>query len=382
PCVQAILGLFIYRFQPVDVDDYIWEMRGTHPTTGKTHREQGSFSYGGWVDSLLKQEHLDILAKEASLDPLSKEATTLEIKTKTDIITASQVLYVASGFIVESSSVVEFYLGQTGTMVAMVKFGGVPFSGATVTGDYYKPDDSVFLSDQSFTEVGSTGVYSHTFNVPSNAAEGVYKVKMKAVKSVGGSSFSDNFNDGNADGWVTSGATWVVVDEGAPQNFVYKKTDYGAFIYAFKADEADLLNGTYKAKVRCDSPGGNYVGIAFRFYFRRGAGNVRLMKHTSGTAITLEETNYYSLTVNFDQFYELKVVLLNGSIKCYVDDALQIDYNDADPKPAGKIGLFSYNSIASYDDADVVVSGLTEEAYVARDFRISKAPGVIEFIAE
>jgi len=97
----------------------------------------------------------------------------------------------------------DFYLGQTGTLVKMVKFDGMPFSGATVKGDYYKPDDTPFLSAQPFTEIGdglyyldygftTEGTYTGKFfenGVPSTM--GVFRVSdiitlINAVKTASG----------------------------------------------------------------------------------------------------------------------------------------------------------------------------------------------------
>jgi len=374
PITQLILGTFFYNFTATDVGYYIWQMKGTHPVTGKEHTFEGNFLYGGWVDSLLKPEHLDLLAKET---------TSQAIKAKTDTLTPGQeVVFVSRGLTVESHSVTNFYLGESATIVAEVKFDTLPVSGATVTGDYYKPDNTVFLSNQAFTEIGTTGIYVHTFDIPTNADKGVYKIKIKATKTTGGGiSYSEDFTGFISADWGNTGGTYVVYDESAPQGYIYRKTDYGGFMYAFSIAGGNFADFTYIAKVRMDSTlpdgsnaGSDYVGITFRyadssnnydFYFRRSAGNVRLRKNGA----TLKETPSGAVW-NKDQWYTMKVVVTGGNIKCYVNDVLQIEYNDSNPLPAGMVGLFTYNSVGSWDDISVETTGVTTEAFVARDFKV------------
>ena len=86
PCQQIIISIFLYRFQPSAAGDFVWQMKGTHPQTNKLHTIEGNFSYGGWVDSLLKPEHLDLLAKEATLDLKASQVAVDDIKAETDKI--------------------------------------------------------------------------------------------------------------------------------------------------------------------------------------------------------------------------------------------------------------------------------------------------------
>jgi len=262
----------------------------------------------------------------------------------------------------------------------MVKFDGLPYSGATVVGNYYNPDNTVFLSNQSFIEIPNTGVYAHTFDIPKNAQKGVYRVKIIASKTEGGGSFLDDFEDGDAAGWGNTGGTYVVLNEGAPQGYVYRKIDYGDFMYAYSTAIGNQLDFTYQIKVRMDSQlpsgvnaGSDYVGITFRFanssnnydcYFRAGSGNIRLRR----SGATLAESPS-GAAWNKDQFYTLKVVVTGGNIKCYVDGVLKIDFTDSNPLPAGMIGLMTYNSVGTWDDVSVEVAGVTVYAYTYRDFQ-------------
>ena len=251
---------------------------------------------------------------------------------------------------------------------------------------YYDPNNSAKTwpgesgSTVNFTEIGTTGIYTHTFNT-TGASLGVYKLAVQASQSTGGTNYSDNFEDGNADGWSNTGGTYTVYSEGAPQGYVYRKTDYGDFMYAFSTAGGNFADFTYTAKVRMDStlPGGanagsDYVGITFRyanssqnydFYFRKGAGNVRLRKNGA----TLQESPS-GTAWSSDTWYTMKVVVTGGNIKGYVNDVLKVDYTDSSPLPEGMVGMMTYNSVGSWDDINVTVAGTSQYAYIAKDFAI------------
>jgi len=254
----------------------------------------------------------------------------------------------------------------------MVKFDGVPFSGATVKGDYYKPDNTVFLADQAFTEILNTGIYVHSFDIPVVADEGTYKVNIEATKGLASDSFVDTFTeqDGPASKWTPTGGNWEI------QNGVYRQTYQQSNPYFSAAGEFAWRDITYEADVKGVS-GFNYEGIAFHFnhiensyvfYLRTGSGNVRLMK---APFVTLVQTANYSLTLLPDTWYRLKVIMTGANIKCYVDGELQIDYDDPDPIVAGRIGLWAYWTDCFFDNIDATIPGLEIKAYSVKDFSVS-----------
>jgi len=148
----------------------------------------------------------------------------------------------------EVPAVSRYFQGQQGTMVVMVKKDGQPVSGAKVTADYYKPDNTIFLSNQVFTElIAGSGIYYHNFNIPSNADLGVYKVKIKAVSTTTPDTFLENFDDGDAAGWTPTGGTWVV-ESGA-----YKQTSKDLTWHRSITGTSTWENYTYSADVRLDA---------------------------------------------------------------------------------------------------------------------------------
>jgi len=315
---------------------------------------------------------------------LSINGTVNEIKT----IQATSL--VTGALKIEHSTVSEYRRGEEGSSVVLVTLNGVPVSGVDVKGDYYYPNQSLWLDDAVFTEIGSTGMYYYNFSVPITFPEGVYKVKITAEQSTSGSSDGDNFDDGNADGWATTGATWNVTDEGPPQNYVYDKVNYGGFIFAYSQTIGVQTDFTMSAKVKAKPSGSDYVGVTFRyvdsgnnyiFYWRKSSGNYRLMKYTNGGTSTLAETPYYSSTINVDQWYNFTVVAEGSHFLLYVDDVLLIDYTDIGTvHEQGYIGAFAYNSIGYWDDFNVTASGTVDSAYSMIDFKIDNT--IVEAIEE
>ena len=128
PCQQIIISIFLYRFQPSEAGDFVWQMKGIHPQTLKLHTLEGSFSYGGWVDSLLKPEHLELLAKEASLDTKASQVSVDSKPTLADIktFTITKIQTSPRALQLIAKSVSQYYKGQTGTLVVMSTYAGAP----------------------------------------------------------------------------------------------------------------------------------------------------------------------------------------------------------------------------------------------------------------
>jgi hypothetical protein len=277
----------------------------------------------------------------------------------------------------------DFFLGGVGAVAVMVKFDGVPYSGATVIGNYYKPDNTPFLVDQPFTEIVPTGIYSHSFDIPVDAAEGTYKCNIEATKGLASDSFTDTFTeaDGPASLWVPAGGNWEI------QSNIYKQTWQQDLPFFSSAGDFAWRDITYEADVKGDS-GFNYEGLAFRFnhiensylfYLRTGSGNVRLAK---APFVTLVQTPTGSLSLSAGVWYRLKVVVTGANIKCYVDDELQIEYDDPSPITAGRIGLWCYWTQCSFDNVAATIPSVAIKSYAVKNFDVIPAPAQQSIVEE
>lgn len=171
-------------------------------------------------------------------------------------------------------------------------------------------------------------------------------------------SFSDNFNDGNANGWTTYGGTWAVqsgeysVEVGDGVKSVASGTNYTNFTY-----EADVKvsagSGNTNAGLlfRASSPGvgadayyGYYVGLSADGDF------IQLGKASNNWT----ELRRVSMTLNADTAYHMKVVVSGTSIKVYVTDMAtpKIDITDS-THASGAIGVRAYNVRARFDNINI-----------------------------
>jgi hypothetical protein len=168
----------------------------------------------------------------------------------------------------------------------------------------------------------------------------------------GGSTFSDDFNDGNANGWSTYGGAWAVesgqysVDSGAGYKAVADVTNYTDFTY-----EADLMVGASgnsglifrvtRPTVGGDSFFGYYAGI--------DSGNQRIQVGKMSNNWT--ELNLTSMAITANTMYHMKVVVLGSNIKVYVTDMNTPKVNITDTTHTyGSIGVRTHMSHAHFDN--------------------------------
>jgi len=284
----------------------------------------------------------------------------------------------AGGLKIETHTVSEFEQGDTAAAaVVQVLNNGVPVSGVTPVGTFYKPDNSVWAGHENvnFTEIPSTGIYTYNFDT-TGATLGVYKLAVSAAQSTGGSNFQDSFGTAGNCGttnWQNTGATYVVAEESSPHYCIYKKTDWGGYHYAFAPSTSGLSDFTYSADVRLDDYL-QYGGLAFRYansgnnyVFQFRPGEIRLTKWVNSGASTLASTAFSTALATW---YNVSIVVTGGHIVISVDGVEKINFTDLSPLPAGMVALYTYNQTASWDNIVVTAAGTSQYAYIAKDFAI------------
>lgn len=176
----------------------------------------------------------------------------------------------------------------------------------------------------------------------------------------------DDFEDGNASGWSTSGGTWAVVQSGS---YVYKGASGG---YQAFAGDAGMTDQVVEAKLSSVVFGGtgssHRAGIIARrtstsnFYtvVLDAAGDLRLLKGSSspsgssGTCAAAQVSPGASFTLR------LAVTGAAGSVnlKTYLDGNQVHDCTSTSGTLAsGSAGVYTYgsNSVAEFDDFKVSV---------------------------
>ena len=144
-------------------------------------------------------------------------------------------------------------------------------------------------------------------------------------------SFSDDFEDGVADGWKLGGWGWgvAVVDD----NYFLGGRAQGAWPLVtwtedFMMDvDFNLLNGGFEFNLRNPSYGDHYT--------------VNINEH--GVGLSREVAHYYmnldyaKADIDLHQWHNIRIALHGGSITVHIDDELKIDYLDEEPVGAGGI---------------------------------------------
>ncbi|WP_138756102.1 3-keto-disaccharide hydrolase [Paenibacillus sinopodophylli] len=167
--------------------------------------------------------------------------------------------------------------------------------------------------------------------------------------------FSDTFEDGNANGWTTSGGSWAVQSDGT---LSYVQSAISGEFIAYAGDIA-WTDYSVEADIKIISNGGN-AGILFRyqdannFYMLRlndTSNTVDLYKKKAGTLQLLTSA---SSPISAGQFIRLKASISGGNITGYVNGTWALTWagNPAELQ-TGKIGLRSHSTLASYDNVRV-----------------------------
>ena len=167
--------------------------------------------------------------------------------------------------------------------------------------------------------------------------------------------FDDNFDDGNAAGWTTSGGSWSVVTDGSP---AYRQSSTGADAKA-QAGSTGWVDYTVTAQVKPVSFGSatRAAGIAARAqnmtnYYSLvlvGAGRVELRRTASGGTTVLASA---ATTVTPGVAYQLALVAAGSALRGSVNGTPLVSATDA-TFPAGRIGLIASFTHALFDNVQV-----------------------------
>ncbi len=230
---------------------------------------------------------------------------------------------------------------------------------------------------------GNWSIYNYSSYVFTNLTEGTHTIKLimspdnydenmsrskndmnldyleliKMEPDTSSTSFSEDFEDGNANGWTNYGGTWTVengtykVLSNADAKSIADDTYFSDLIY-----EADISIGTLTSN--------SNAGILFRIN-NLGAGEdnyrgyyagIGSTNTTTGTAIILGKSDgswtpleFADYTIETGKTYQMKVVAVGSNIKVYIDNNLVIDKVDTSFQ-TGAIGFRNWNVDSTYDN--------------------------------
>ncbi|WP_216477242.1 3-keto-disaccharide hydrolase [Paenibacillus brevis] len=167
--------------------------------------------------------------------------------------------------------------------------------------------------------------------------------------------FSDDFEDNDFSDWTVSGGSWNLTTDGSLT--LSQNTASGeAIAYTGNASWNDY---TYSARIKLLTASGN-VGLLFRYVDNSNYYTLRLndsgdkleLYKKSGGTMTLVSSTGYAVTPG--QWAAMKVSVSGNVIIGYVDGVQLLQWTDASPLPAGKIGIRMHTSAARMDDVKVV----------------------------
>lgn len=166
--------------------------------------------------------------------------------------------------------------------------------------------------------------------------------------------FSDNFEDGNANGWTAESGSWSVVSDGS---MVYKQsTATGGKSFA----GSSWSNYSLEAKIKALSLGTNgCTGLSIRYtdsnnrYFviLDKSNNIYIKKASGGTQTVLASKAY---TITIGTTYTVKFAANGSTLEMYVNGVKELTATDT-TFSTGKIALNMYNATGEFDD--IVVNG-------------------------
>ena len=171
--------------------------------------------------------------------------------------------------------------------------------------------------------------------------------------------FTDNFEDGAADGWTTYQGTWSVVVDGT---YVYRQSGLSSK-YRAAAGSAAWTNYVVEARVKPTGWNGadRFASLVARFQDAnnmyalalRSSNKVALIKIASGSNTALAQTAY---SVALNTWYTLKLEVTGSTLRGYVNGILQVAANDS-TFAAGRIGARTEYASANFDDFVVTTGG-------------------------
>ena len=166
---------------------------------------------------------------------------------------------------------------------------------------------------------------------------------------------SDDFQDGNADGWTKSGGSWSVVTDGS---LVYRQSSTSSDARA-QTGSSSWTNYSVQARVKPLAVNGSdrFAAVLARaqsmtsYYYLalRSSGRVELKKLVGGSSTTLA-----SATVPFSlgTWYTLQLDVAGTSLRGFVNGLNVASATDSQFS-SGRIGLATFNASASFDDVVV-----------------------------
>ncbi|OCT12186.1 hypothetical protein A8709_30540 [Paenibacillus pectinilyticus] len=238
---------------------------------------------------------------------------------------------------------------------------------ATTSGTAYTltgllPSQTYSVTVRSIDGAGSTSVASNTLAATTATGPGTL-------------AFSDDFQDGVADGWTPANGTWSVVTSGGSK--VYKQASWLATNAFSTVDSSAYSNYSVETNIKLTQNDIDLAaGITARYtdpnnfyYFRIKAGKLQIGKSVNGVVTILTAKNY---TMTTNEVYAFTAVLNNSTLDLYVNGFMELSVTDTS-LTSGKIGLYAFKTSVEFDNVKVIRD---------RDFASPTAPSNLRLVSK
>jgi len=179
-----------------------------------------------------------------------------------------------------------------------------------------------------------------------------------SVNVYAANSYSDDFDDGNAEGWTPSGGSWSISNSGE-SSYYYQQTDTSSEFFSY-AGQISWTDYSLEAKVkRIDTDGWGSCDFVGRrngadFYLLQLGSNMASLWRVMGDWERLQQA---STTNTLNTWYTYKLEMVGDVITVYKDGAEIISLTDPNPILSGQIGFRTFKANCRFDDVFVANLG-------------------------
>ncbi len=171
--------------------------------------------------------------------------------------------------------------------------------------------------------------------------------------------FSDDFEDGDASGWVATNGTWSVVGTGGDNAYVQSSTldefvasaaSVGSWADVVIEADVKVLNWGDGSTSTLAGLYARFAGIDNHYYFAlRGDQKVAIRKKVAGSNTTIGTPTAAAL-IETGISYHLKFEVIGTTLSAYIDDAPILSFTDSDITAAGPVALGTDFTTAEFDN--------------------------------
>jgi pectate lyase len=168
-------------------------------------------------------------------------------------------------------------------------------------------------------------------------------------------SLADDFEDGNANGWVPLSGTWSVMTDGSS---VFTQSDSAAAQFHAYRGSPTWTNYGIEARIKVMTFGSSgsaalrarFTDVDNNYYLVVNGTQAVLKKRKNGITTTLSTQPFVA---NLGTWYKVKLVATGANIEGWIDGVRVISVVDSDPLPGGFAVLAGHNVDVRFDDVIV-----------------------------